>query len=113
MERLIRGSVLAPDQIESTACWLWALDLNGSGYGRISVWVSGVGSRKLMAHIVSWRMFNLDEDGNPPVIPDGHHVDHLCRTRCCINPDHLEVVTIKENMQRRTHWHRTNKARLI
>lgn len=33
-------------------------------------------------------------------IPEGMEIDHLCNTRNCINPDHLELVTHKENMAR-------------
>lgn len=40
-------------------------------------------------------------------IPDGLHIDHLCRNRECINPEHLEAVTQDENNKRaaaaRTH----------
>lgn len=33
-------------------------------------------------------------------IPEGMVLDHLCRNRACINPDHLEVVTQRENIMR-------------
>ncbi len=33
-------------------------------------------------------------------IPDGLEIDHLCRTRSCVNPQHLEAVTHQENMAR-------------
>jgi hypothetical protein len=33
-------------------------------------------------------------------IPDGHHLDHLCRYRPCVCPDHLEPVIPKENTYR-------------
>jgi hypothetical protein len=34
------------------------------------------------------------------LIPDGLVLDHLCRNRACINPGHLEPVTIRENILR-------------
>lgn len=37
-------------------------------------------------------------------IPDGLEIDHLCRVRCCVNPDHLEPVTHRENMRRSPSW---------
>ena len=33
-------------------------------------------------------------------IPSGLNLDHKCRTRCCVNPDHLEPVTQSENLRR-------------
>jgi hypothetical protein len=43
-------------------------------------------------------------------IPAGLHIDHLCRVRNCINPEHLEAVTQAENNRRaaatRTHCQR-------
>lgn len=33
-------------------------------------------------------------------IPEGKHIDHLCRNRRCVNPDHMEAVTLMENTQR-------------
>lgn len=35
-------------------------------------------------------------------IPDGMQLDHLCRNRLCVNPDHLEPVTAQENTRRAT-----------
>ena len=37
-------------------------------------------------------------------IPDGLHLDHLCRVRDCCNPDHLEAVTLTENSYARSRW---------
>ena len=39
------------------------------------------------------------EQTKGPIL-EGLTIDHLCRVRCCVNPDHLEVVTIQENIQR-------------
>src|SRR3990167_10447262 len=33
-------------------------------------------------------------------IPNGLHIDHLCRTPACVNPDHMEPVTCAENRRR-------------
>ena len=68
----------------TTGCWLWLGKLHPAGYGKY---------RGKFAHRVSW------EQSNGP-IPEGLQIDHLCRTRCCVNPDHLEPVTQRENVLR-------------
>lgn len=72
---------------EATGCWNWIARLT-RGYGSFSR-----GRRHVYAHRYAW------ERANGP-IPDGLHLDHLCRnTRCC-NPDHLEPVTPRVNVLR-------------
>jgi hypothetical protein len=46
-----------------------------------------------LAHRVAYRL-TVGE------IPDGLTVDHLCRNRMCVNPDHMELVTLAENGRR-------------
>lgn len=60
------------------------------GYGFI--WSKPHG-RSLQAHRVSW------EIANGP-IPEGLVIDHLCRNPSCVNPEHLEPVTVAENTRR-------------
>jgi hypothetical protein len=43
-------------------------------------------------------------------IPDGLTLDHLCRNKSCVNPDHLEPVTREENTVRK---HRIKKLRYL
>jgi hypothetical protein len=73
---------------------------NSDGYGYVTR-----NGRKLPAHRVAW------ESANGP-ISDGLEIDHLCRVRACVNPDHLELVTHAENMLRlraaQTHCRRRN-----
>jgi HNH endonuclease len=70
------------------ACWLWTGVFDNGGYGIIKV-----NKRKVGAHRVSWEL-------NRGPIPYGLDIDHLCRVRSCVNPDHLEPVTRKENIER-------------
>ncbi len=70
-------------------CWQWTGAKTDKGYGHISV---GSGVCR-MAHRVSWEIHR-----GP--IPDGLQIDHLCRNRSCVNPDHLEPVTPTVNIQR-------------
>lgn len=73
----------------TTPCWIWQGECNReNGYGRVVVQ-----KRKLLAHRV------LYERAKGP-IPEGAQLDHLCRVRNCVNPDHLEPVNGAENVQR-------------
>lgn len=68
----------------NSGCWLWMGAINESGYGQ---W------RGQMAHRFSYEAIIAP-------IPDGLTIDHLCRVRCCVNPAHLEPVTMRENVMR-------------
>ncbi len=72
---------------EETGCWLWQGSLYRNGYGQLN----RDGQR--LAH----RWYYLTYKGP---IPDGMQLDHLCRVRNCVNPDHLEPVTHTENLLR-------------
>lgn len=74
--------------VPESGCWLWLGSETKDGYGRL--WINGKYER---AHRISYKLFI-----GP--IPDGMHLDHLCRVHCCINPLHLEAVTCRENLMR-------------
>lgn len=82
-ERLLRHV-----QQDASGCWLWTSTIIWNGYGQI--WALG-GAR--YAHRVAYEVFK-----GP--IPKGLDIDHLCRVRHCVNPDHLEPVTRKVNCGR-------------
>ena len=70
-------------------CWLWRGPINGYGYGNIRIG----GGVRVMAHRLSYERW-------VGRIPEGMHIDHLCRVRHCVNPDHLQPVTAAENDMR-------------
>lgn len=72
----------------ATGCWNW-VGAKASGYGHMNIG----GNKFRAAHIV------LYEDAYGQV-PAGLELDHLCRNRGCVNPDHLEPVTRRENALR-------------
>lgn len=74
---------------EINGCWVWQGYTKGRmGYASISV-----KNRDRFAHRISYELAN-------GAVPDGLVLDHLCRNVLCVNPDHLEPVTNKENILR-------------
>ena len=78
-----------PKVDKSEGCWNWTAAGNGTGYG-----VFWDGKKNVLAHRFSYEMHAESE------IPEGLVIDHLCRNRSCIRPDHLEVVTQRVNLLR-------------
>lgn len=84
-------------------CWIWrgatsgehkpGRKHRGGGYGKFSM-----DGCNMMVHRV---MFSLIHGP----IANNKQIDHKCRNRLCCNPEHLEQVTPKENMRRKTNGH--------
>ncbi len=72
---------------DDSGCWIWQR-VRHAGYGRISF-----NGKSLLTHRVAYELVK-----GP--IPPGLEIDHLCRVPSCINPDHLEAVTHRENIWR-------------
>lgn len=74
--------------VTESGCWLWEGSENQKGYGQCQV-----NGRLRRVH-----RYIYEEMRGP--IPVGLESDHLCRVRCCCNPDHLEFVTHRVNVLR-------------
>jgi len=93
--RLSPVEYIEEDRGFDTPCWIWQRYLQPDGYGRCVV-NDDRGRRSTGAHVMTW------ERKNGPV-PEGLELDHLCRVRNCVNPDHLEPVTRTVNQRRSPH----------
>ena len=81
------------------SCWLWIAGCNKWGYGKF--YLNG---RTRGAHRVAYEWCIGS-------IPEGLDLDHLCRIRNCVRPNHLEAVTEGENTKRGdTGIHERNKT---
>ena len=80
-------------------CWKWPRSLDKDGYGSFK------NNNKISrAHRFSYELFYGK-------IPSTLVIDHLCRNKNCVNPDHLDLVTPRENILRGNTGHHTNQLR--
>ncbi len=86
--------------VNSNGCWEWKRGLGAGGYGQF------YDGKVRRAHRHSYEYFKGK-------IPKGLVLDHLCRVRNCINPEHLEIVTSKENILRGIGISALNKKKKI
>ena len=100
-ERSRRGVVTLEERfwgkVEKTnSCWYWLAALTRSGYGTFAYQ-----GRPIGAHRLAYQL-------SVGPIPDGLHLDHLCKQTDCVNPAHLEPVTPRENSGRTEFARRTH-----
>jgi hypothetical protein len=84
-DRLAEGVEPEP----TSGCWIWCRQRMNKGYGIVTIPYQG----QRLAHRASYEFFR-----GP--IPNDKELDHLCRVRACINPNHLEVVDRRTNQLR-------------
>lgn len=75
-------------KVRESTCQVWIGATNSRGYG-----IAIVNGHQELAHRVAY-----EAEYGP--VPDGHVLDHLCRVRNCVRPEHLEPVTNAENVRR-------------
>ena len=73
-------------------CWKWQGSKSSNGYGIVRWNISDTG-KAIQAHRFIYEMVKGK-------IPDGKVLDHLCKNTDCVNPDHLEPVSQRENILR-------------
>jgi hypothetical protein len=73
---------------KTDTCWLWQGSKADGGYGKFNI-----GGVLYPAHRVAYQWL-------VGPIPEGLHLDHLCRVTNCVNPAHMEPVTTRENLLR-------------
>ncbi|MFI6681910.1 HNH endonuclease signature motif containing protein [Kribbella sp. NPDC050470] len=99
-ERIARSIRVDPE----SGCWLWLDAVDTSGYGI------------LRFRGAYWKAHRLSYSVHVGPIPDGLVIDHLCRVRRCVNPEHMVTVTSRENTRRglsgvlRTHCKRGHEV---
>jgi hypothetical protein len=76
------------DKVDMTySCWYWRANKRG-GYGQF--WYEG---RFVGAHRYAYELL-------VGKIPEGLHIDHLCKNKSCVNPAHLDPTTNRDNLLR-------------
>lgn len=82
-----KDDLLAAVCKDSSGCWIWQLHKDRHGYGKTTKRLWG----EHTAHRSAYAMFKGQ-------IPDGMVVMHSCDNPSCVNPDHLSVGTIQDNV---------------
>lgn len=84
----IEQRLMAKVDVDPDGCWQWIGSTDTTGYGQVRI------AQKLhRAHRVVY-------ERHVGLIPDGLTLDHLCKNRACVNPEHLEPVSLRENILR-------------
>ena len=82
-----------PYIVDANGCWIWQRAVNSSGYGHL--YVGGVHK---YAHVHYYEQANGLVENNGRTLGSSQ-VHHLCSTRLCVNPDHLEAIDINAHRE--------------
>lgn len=92
----LRGRLMSRTTISADGCWVWSGTLDRSGYGKINV-----AGKTWSTHRLAFITFG-------PAFDHTLTLDHLCRNRACWRPEHLEPVTMRDNLLRGEGWAGSN-----
>ena len=73
---------------QPNGCWNWIGNILKSGYGLFRS-----RSKQVGPHRFSYETF-------VGAIPRGLTIDHLCNNRICVNPEHMAIATLRQNVLR-------------
>lgn len=83
-----KEKILKNIRLNENGCWLWVGKLNKNGYSTLSHM-----DQTVSGHRLSFETFRYK-------IPKNKVIDHICRVTACVNPEHLDAVSIKDNNRR-------------
>lgn len=96
----VQNRLLSKIVKELFGCWRWTGAIGKHGYGNFGLRAG----KTLRAHRAVYEFYR-----GP--IPDSRSLDHLCHNTWCVNPDHLEPISQRENVMRSTNFCATNAAK--
>src|SRR5688500_16448937 len=84
--------IASESRVEPSGCHIWTGALTNVGYGRLN-WLCDEGHVVRGAHRIAYHVLVAP-------VPLDKVIDHLCRNRPCVNPEHMEPVRQRENVMR-------------